>query len=1310
MFVFTLYQDHRGYVWAGTYDGLNRFNGSSVTSYGIGANGKDQLSGNLIERIHEEKDGILWIHTNLGFDRFDTSKGQVEYHPEIHGSYRSVVSPSGEVIVFKGDNCYYYYNQAKKHFYRQQLKGIKYSDIQALYIDDKHNITIYTVQAKKVGHLIKRSDGFINIVIDGTSRFQTDINKTYLDGSIAYHFSADGTIYQTDSHQQNTKYVCHLPEDIQKRGEISCIVRDGEDLLIGFYDNGAVRMKYNPMAANHYTAIDFGLSARVYDIKKDKRQNIIWIATDGNGVYCYIQEEFSFINFPLSKVQMKNPLRAVFKDAKDRIWIGTKGDGIMQLPHGLSFGKENPVYQHYTLENSELRHNSVYCFSPSKRNIFWIGTGDREPFLNYFSFRDNRIHTIHLPEDQRFTVTDMVEADKNELWIASGGNGVYRLTLSGSDDAPVVESLKQMLYDDSTPGKAQFSAIKHQGNIIWTANRENGIFRIDRRTGKTIHILLNRIPRSPLNDVLSLETSVSGKIYCGTTAGLVELSTATNQVRNISKETHLGNFAIRSLLHVGQFIWGATSHGLLLYHTRTGVSNYYTSDNGIEAFEYCDRAAFYDAKSGKKYFGSTNELLEVSRLQEKKKFYHPDINFLGVTVNGNDYSIASLSKNKKLVLDYSQNFFSVHFNALDYIHESDYTFYYRLKEVGEEWISNGNNRTIAFTNLSPGNYTLQLYYQNGKYKSPVYEQPLRILPPWYASTVAKILYWFLLIAGIVVLIRNYMLRQKRREKQLIKDLEKQRKEEVYESKLSFFTNICHEFCTPLTLIGGPCQRILSYERTDGVVKNYASLIQRNSIRLNELIQELIEFRRVDTEHRQMNIEKVNVEESTQEIAASFHLMAEQKAIHYQILTTGQAEWNTDRSAWTTIVTNLVSNAFKYTPENGEIQLRLHTTDDELKLEVENTGKGILPEDLQKVFNRYEIIQNLEQQNSQGEIRNGIGLALCQGLVHLLHGQIDVKSTPGKTTCFSVTLPKVETSGQTENISSSPTVSPILSSRMTEKMKVKEMSLSEIDPSRPTVVVVDDNQEMLWFLHDYLSDCYNLLVTDNPQTALEQFNITNISLVITDLVMKPFDGIELCKRIKENESTRHIPVIVLSAIHDDKQRIFAINAGADLYIAKPFDIAYLRTMVESLLRRNNTLKEYFSSSLSVFELVKGRVLHKEDKALLEQMLHVINENITNSNLTTKFVADKMGLGVRNLYRRLETITDETPTTIIRNARLERARQLITTTGHTMEEVCYKAGFTNRGTFYKLFAARYGCTPKQYHDNQTAQVKNNLSQKR
>ena len=1307
MFVLSLFQDHNGYMWAGTYDGLNLLSGSYVKSFGAGHNGKNQLSGNLIEQIHEESNGLLWVHTNLGFDRFDISNGLIEYHPEINGSYKSAVSPSGEIIALKGNNCYYYYNQQKKRFYKQSLKSLNYKDIQRVYIDDKHNIIIFAKHSTKVGRITAEKDGAVKIKIYKEIKHQSPVLRTSIDVDVAFQLTENAILYQTNIKNMKTQFVCRLPDNVFHHGKISCIVRDADDLLIGYSDNGMIRMKYNPMVADHFTPIDLGLSVRVYDIKKDKRQDIIWIATDGDGVFCYMREDFTFNNFPISSMGLRKPLRAIYKDNKNRIWLGTKGDGIVLLPAGLSTRKEQSCVIHYTAENSSLQHNTVYCFSPSKRNLFWIGTDGG--MINYYSLKDNKIHTLANPKNQPVSlVVDVIEVNKNELWVATGGYGVFKLTLSGSDDTPVLQSAKQMLYDSSIPGKAQFCSIKQQGRYIWAANRENGIYKIDRRTGKTKHILLDSRHYSPLNDVLTLDASVPGKLFCGTATGLVELNTTNNHVKNINEEIHLGNCAIRGLLHAGQHIWCSTSHGLLLYNCHTGASSYYTSQNGIEAMEYCDRAAFFDTTTGTKYFGSTNELLTVSKQQAKKKTFNPEIRFFSVTVNGEEYSIGSLMKDGKFILDHDQNFFSVSFNALDYIYESDYTYYYRLKEVGDEWISNGKNRTIAFTNLSAGSYTLQVKYQKGNFWSNIYEQPFRILPPWYASIWAKMFYWFLFIAIIGALMRNYSQRQKRREQKLISDMEEKRKEEVYESKLSFFTNICHEFCTPLTLIGGPCQRLLNYERTDNIVKKYVSLIQRNSIRLNELIQELIEFRRVDTEHRIIHIGTVDAIEVTNEITESFRLLAEQKSILFNVNTEGLHEWNTDRSALTTIITNLVSNAFNYTPVRGFINVTLEVNSSQLIFSVENSGEGIKPADIDKVFNRYEIIGNLEQQTLQGQVQNEIGLATCQGLVHLLQGQIDVESTPGKTTCFKVVLPKREETTTSSAIMTPPPAKSrtVFSPLLTQDIAINEVTPTDVNPSRPTVVVVDDNEEILWFLHDYLSDSYNILTTSNPQAALDQIGLTNTALVITDIVVKPFDGIELCKRIKENESTRHIPVIILSAIHDDKQRIFAINAGADLYIYKPFDIDYLRTMVDSLLRRNNTMKEYYSSSLSVFEIVKGRMLHKEDKALLGKMLQVINENITSSELSTKFVADKMGLSVRNLYRRLETITDETPATIIKNARLERARQLITTTGHTMEEVCYKAGFGNRGTFYKLFMARYGCTPKQYHVNQKEYARNTL----
>lgn len=539
---------------------------------------------------------------------------------------------------------------------------------------------------------------------------------------------------------------------------------------------------------------------------------------------------------------------------------------------------------------------------------------------------------------------------------------------------------------------------------------------------------------------------------------------------------------------------------------------------------------------------------------------------------------------------------------------------------------------------------------------------------------------------------------KKRKYQLIK-LQQKQKEEIYESKLRFFTNITHELCTPLTLIAGPCQRVLSYPRSDSYILKYTELIQRNVRRLNELLQELIEFRRIDTQHRQCTIEDINLSELGTEVFNSFTELADSRNIHYQISVTDNIVWPTDRSAIITIITNLISNAFKYTPNQGDISVNISTDNNSLLLKVCNSGPGIQPKDLHLIFDRYRILDHFEKQSTQGgATRNGLGLAISKSLVELLQGNIQVESTPNVMTTFTVVLPQIPVTPQ-NCISPIDKEIKITSQTVDFVLSPKEYEYKE---SRPTIFIIDDDTEMLWFISELFAEQYNVIPFADGSVALRKLETFHPDLIISDIYMTPISGIILTKRIKESKQTSHIPIILLSASQDVKEQIKGMESGADIYLNKPFNVEYLKTVVDNLIKRNHSLKNYYESTLSTFNLTNGKLLHSSDQEFLNKMLQIIDNNIMNPEISTQFVAESMGLSIRNLYRKLKGITDMTPANIIKEYRLNMAAKLLVKTKLSIDEIIYKSGFTNRGTFFKLFSSKYGYTPKAYREQKISEI--------
>lgn len=525
---------------------------------------------------------------------------------------------------------------------------------------------------------------------------------------------------------------------------------------------------------------------------------------------------------------------------------------------------------------------------------------------------------------------------------------------------------------------------------------------------------------------------------------------------------------------------------------------------------------------------------------------------------------------------------------------------------------------------------------------------------------------------------------------MIEKLTRQQKEEVYESKLRFFTNITHEICTPLTLIYGPCERIISYTGSDEYILKYATLVRQNVEKLNELIQELIEFRRLETGNMLPNIRNLQVSDIITNISNSFTELAETRGIRYEIRIPEGIHWNSDSGCLNKIVTNLISNAFKYAPDKGTILVDLFEKKEALCIEISNTGKGIPADRLTDIFDRYKILDTFEVESKKGlSSRNGLGLAICHSMVSLLEGTIEVESEPNEWTVFRVLLPPLQQNEEQMPIIATDTI-PVIQ----EEPVTFESQNQEFDQAKPTLMIVDDDPSMLWFITEIFVDKYNVMPVQDSTEVEEVMKIRQPDLVISDIMMPGVDGISLTRYMKENRLLSHIPVILLSAKIDAEEQIRGIESGADVYITKPFNVEYLEKIVGRFLAQKKNLKEYYGSVVSSYELTNGQLVHKDDKATYDKMIRIIEENINDPQLNVELISSTLGISTRQLYRRIKTVTEQTPSDIIKEYRLKTAEKLLITTNYSIDEILYKTGYVNRGNFFKVFSNKFGMTPKQY----------------
>ena len=479
-------------------------------------------------------------------------------------------------------------------------------------------------------------------------------------------------------------------------------------------------------------------------------------------------------------------------------------------------------------------------------------------------------------------------------------------------------------------------------------------------------------------------------------------------------------------------------------------------------------------------------------------------------------------------------------------------------------------------------------------------------------------------------------------------------------------------------------------------------------KLHDLIYMLHEFRGIRTSQNDENenIELVPVAEIAQGIAETFSEYSEQNSIHCKLDIERNLAWPSDREGLSTILNTLLSNAFKHTPYNGSVNLTIRNDDGELFISAANDSIGVNLDDIEAIFDRYRVLDYFERKSERGlSFQGDLRLAICHSIVTRMHGQITVESTPNAQTTFTVRLPRLKVTA--ENTSVNDNIVPIDTNYGLPLPTVTQREFT-FDKNRRTMFVVNDDSEIMNFVAELFAPDYNIKMPDGLNAMIELLKQMHPDIIICDALSEKSDCLSLIKFIKEGKLTSHIPVILLSTAQQVDERIKGVESGADICLTLPFNVEYLKAVTEQLLKRNRSLKDYYKSSISAFELSDGKMLHQDDKEFIDKMLKIINDNISNTEISTKFIADEMGVSIRNLYRRLEGILNQTPTTIIKEYRLAKAEQLLTSTKLSIDEIIYKAGFVNRGTFFKCFAAKYGCTPKVYRKEKLSQIKQEVNE--
>lgn len=1290
-----LYQDSRGLLWIGTWDGLNCYDGAKIKTFRPRFAEKPELSHPVVRRIFEDTDGMMWIATDYGINRYNSYNDRFDHY---YLAYENKV-------IFK-ENAFDVCRDSKGTIVATAFNS-------GLYIFDPKSSKFNSfLQQKEIPE-----QNIAGIFFDKDDRLWLVCNKTLLCCTLSY---ADGSAVLSRTAAIDLPATCQqVLYDTDSRIWIQ--LQDGQLLYIltsnPSIKESTIRLKNrvnNIIHANgtyHFATNDgiivcqdnetggehFFRGLPILSLLRGS-QDILWVGSDTQGLFGLLSQDKFFTSYTPQELPELGmyAVRAFLKDLNNNLWIGTKGGGLLSVKHlGSKLGNTSQ----YTTDNG-LPDNSVFALANSPRGDIWIGCDGRG--LCCYSLKSGRLVTPRFigkgVPPELYSIYALLQSDDTTLWVGTSGNGLFRLHITDNDGNYQIADYTHYTFtsgkENSLGSRIVYSLAWQNDTALWIATRGGGLNKLNPKTDK-ITLYKNSPDNNyslSCNDVICVFIDSSNSVWAGTTNGLnrlVEKQGNTAFLR-MTENNGLSNNNIHGILEdSAHCLWISTNRGISRIDLEQNATMHYYYDDGLQGNEFSDGASLASDNNTELYFGGINGFTVFHPGHISTTHHKPVLYLSAYNVNNHPRPLQN-RYDTPIKLKYTENSLDLHFSIIEFIANNKCRLSYRLLRDNDKnvsWITIDDAREIILPSLVPGNYRLQVSYSNPNnyWYEADFEFPFIISPPWWQSIYAYIIY-MLLFAAIIIAIfllqrRKIMLEHSRQ----IDAIERNKEEEIHQAKLRFFTNIAHEFSNCITLIYGPCERISNEGKIDNSSREQLKTIRRNAERMQRLIQQLMDFRKAETGHLSMHFEEADIAEIVRYTLDYFSEIADKKKISVQTrFASTPVSWVVDRDAMEKIVFNLLSNAFKYSPDGGRITLELTPTDEKLLFSCTNIGTTIKPEDQHAIFNRFKVLDNFETKLSQGIFtRNGIGLAMCKDLSTLMNGSIFVESRQEGETTFTVSIGKNKPAEITGYANQEPSIPIAYAST----------------PTGLNVLVVDDQTEIRSFISEILAPKYAITEAVNGQDAIDKLQSIIPDIIICDIVMPSMDGLTFLKKVKENEKTKHLPVILLTSRSSVESQIEGLENGAEMYIGKPFHPAYLLAAVDRVLGNKDIIKEYMQSPMAYTEQYKGRIIDRLDKEFIDKLMDILRRNLANEEFTLEMLANELAVSRVQLYRKIKQLTNRTPSEFIRNYRLQEAERLLRTTSHTVAEIMVMCGFQNKSYFYREFAKVYETTPKEYRKRQT-----------
>lgn len=1231
--IYCTYQDHSGKLWFGGDRGLDMLSSSQSRKFNHfvkSSNNHPGLAGNSIQVVYEDRDQNLWIGTDEGLTRMSLKNGRY--------SYKNFVSSKSDP------------------------NGLAGNFVQTITQDRQGNICIGT-QTGGLNLLDPKTFAFTHFKhepANGNSLINNDIRKIVVDKHGVLWLATMNGLNLFDEGKSEFKLYQH---DIENHNSLS----DNSIKDIYFDNNGTVWIGTmfggvnillpNTISFTTYQASKYknSISGNVVSAFDEDNNHNLWIGTEGDGLNYYDKAHGVFKHYNSSLTDAgslsTNFVKAIFNDKDNNLWVGLHQGGLdMFEPQSGTFKH----YRHNAADPHSISGDIVSSILEDSFNRFWVGTSQG---LNVFDKKQQQFRNYLTNPKVPLRLSSMwirciYEDTHHNIWVGTAGG--LNLLKAGSDKFKWFKTDER---DNKSLNNGYINCIKedNDGNV-WVGSFHGGLSRYDQHTGtfttyKTQHGL-------PSDNVLAIQ-AIDGHI-----------------------------------------LWISTDRGLACFNTVTKKFETYSVKDGLPTNEFNYNSSYRDDK-GNLYFGTYNGLVTFSPKQIGGNNKVPAVLFTGLKLFNQPVGIADetnllqkdIGLTKQITFKADQNVFSIDFTALNFERPERNRYMYKLDGFDKNW-NYVSIPTATYTNLTPGDYDFLVKGSNddGLWNNTAASIHIVILPPLWKTWWAYLLYG-LCFSGILFLVIRFFRRQARLERDLYYEhLNYERQQEVYQMKFDFFTKVSHEIRTPLTLILAPVEKLIDATLDNTVISRQLTYVKQNADRLLRLVNELLDFRKIETGFMKLHVAEHDMVKFGQDIFFSFERLSILKNISYQF-TAANEIMNVyfDQAQFEKVLFNILSNAFKFTPDEGTISFAINSDDEWVHITIADNGVGI-PKNVQpQIFDNFYQVQN--SASSQGW---GIGLALVKNIVELHKGKLSVDSevatddSPGKTV-FTVSLLK----GKAHFDESELTDDSAAGYTMQQKVSIPVALNAELvaaSAEKQTILLVEDNSEVRGVIKESLLALYNIHESSNGAEGWDMASTIIPDLIISDVTMPVMDGLEFCTKIKTDERTDHIPVILLTAKAAYTHQLSGLETGADAYITKPFRMQMLELTVRNLLMARQSMRKKFAQQLTL--MPKNRVIDSPDEKFLNKLMTIVENNIEDSEFDVVKLVNEIGMSQSILYRKIKALTGLNIVDFIKSTRLKQAAMLLAQNKLSIADVAYAVGFNDRKYFSKEFKKQFGKTPSEY----------------